>query len=181
MAAARRYTAVAIVLHWAIALAILANLALGMYMADLPLSAGPIKLKLYSYHKWAGVTIFALVLLRILWRITHRPPPLPPGMPAWQRAASGVSHALLYLLTLAVPLTGWLFSSAKGFQTVYFARWPIPDLLSKDLLLAEALLDWHESLNYLMLALVVVHVAAALKHHWVDRDSVLRSMLPFPH
>jgi len=173
-----RYTSVAIALHWLIALAILCNLALGLYMTGLPLSVGPIKLKLYAYHKWAGVSIFALVLLRVMWRLGHRPPAPPADTPAWQRRAATGAHLLLYLLTVAVPLTGWLFSSAKGFQTVVFGVWPIPDLLSKDPALAEILRGGHASLNYLMAALVILHVAAALKHHWIDRDSVLSSMLP---
>lgn len=173
-----RYTAVAIALHWLIALAILCNLGLGLYMTELPLSAGPIKLKLYAYHKWAGVSIFAFVVLRVLWRLGHRPPPPPPGMALWQRRAAGGTHVLLYLLTAAAPLTGWLFSSAKGFQTVVFGVWPIPDLLSKDQALAEILRGSHQALNYLMAVLVILHVAAALKHHWIDRDGVLSSMLP---
>lgn len=174
----QRYTAVAIALHWLIAIAILANFGLGLYMADLPLSVGPIKLKLYAYHKWAGVTIFVLVILRILWRITHRPPGLPAAMRGWERGLATLTHVVLYGLTLAVPLTGWLFSSAKGFQTVYFGVWPIPDLIGKDAGLAEILLELHENLNFLMAALVVLHVAAALKHHVRDRDDVLARMLP---
>jgi len=173
-----RYTAVAIALHWLIALLVLCLMTVGFTMTDLPKSAGPIKLKLYAYHKWAGVSIFALVLLRVLWRLGHRPPAPPAGMQDWQRRAAAGTHLLLYLLTVAVPLTGWLFSSAKGFQTVVFGVWPIPDLLSKDLALAEILRGSHQALNYLMAVLVILHVAAALKHHWIDRDGVLSSMLP---
>lgn len=173
----KRYTLVAILLHWLIALAIFANLALGLYMADLAIS--PTKLRLYSYHKWAGLSIFVFVLLRILWRVTHRPPALPRHMPSWEKWGAMVSHATLYVLTLAVPITGWLFSSAKGFKTVWFGVLPIPDLIGKDLLLADVLKEWHESLNYLMVALVVLHVAAALKHHLRDRDDVLARMAPW--
>jgi cytochrome b561 len=171
-----RYTSVAIALHWIIALAIFGTFALGVYMHELPLS--PTKLKLYSYHKWIGVTIFALVLLRLAWRLAHKPPAPPPSMPAWQHRAASAAHALLYLLTLAIPLSGWLMSSASGFQVVYLGVLPIPDLLPKDKALAEQLKDLHESLNFLMLAVVVLHVAAALKHHLVDRDDVLARMAP---
>jgi cytochrome b561 len=171
-----RYTSVAIALHWIIALAIFGTFALGVYMHELPLS--PTKLKLYSYHKWIGVTIFALVLLRLAWRLAHKPPAPPPSMPAWQHRAASAAHALLYLLTLAIPLSGWLMSSASGFQVVYLSVLPIPDLLPKDKALAEQLKDLHESLNFLMLAVVVLHVAAALKHHLVDRDDVLARMAP---
>lgn len=170
-----RYTRVAIALHWLIALAIFANFALGHYMADLEVS--PQKLRLFSYHKWVGVSVFLLVLVRIAWRLGHRPPALPDGMRAWERAAAGVAHVLLYLLTLSVPLSGWFYSSAKGFKTVYLGLLPIPDLIGKDALLAELLLEIHENLNWIMVALVFLHVAAALKHRLVGHD-VLGRMVP---
>lgn len=173
----KRYTLVAILLHWLIALAIFANLALGLYMADLAIS--PTKLRLYSYHKWAGLSIFAFVILRIVWRLTHRPPALPRHMPSWEKWGATISHATLYGLTLAVPITGWLFSSAKGFKTVWFGVLPVPDLIAKDLALADILKTWHEGLNYFMVVLVVLHVAAALKHHLRDRDDVLTRMAPW--
>lgn len=172
----QHYTRVAIGLHWVIALAIFATFALGLYMHELPLS--PAKLKLYSYHKWIGVTIFALVLFRLLWRLGHRPPPPPPSMPAWQHWTASAAHVTLYLLTLAIPVSGWLMSSASGFQVVYLGVLPIPDLLAKDKALADQFKDIHEFLNMLMLALVVLHAAAALKHHVVDRDDVLTRMFP---
>ena len=171
-----RYTRVAISLHWLIALAIFANLALGFYMADLEVS--PQKLRLYSYHKWIGLTVFLLVLVRIGWRLGHRPPPLPDSMRTWERTAAGVAHVLLYLLTLSVPLTGWLYSSTKGFKTVYLGLLPIPDLLGKDALLAPLLRDWHENLNLIMIALVILHVGAALKHLLIGHDDVLGRMIP---
>lgn len=171
-----RYTSVAIALHWIIAVVIALNFGLGLYMADL--EASPIKLRLYSYHKWIGVTIFLLVVFRLLWRLTHRVPAPPPQMPRWQRAAAAISHVLLYVLTLAIPLSGWLFSSASGFKVMYLGKIPLPDLVGKDKALAEQLHLVHESLNYFMAAIVVLHVAAALKHHWVDRDDVLTRMLP---
>lgn len=175
--ASPRYTGTAIVLHWLLALLILAALAWGLYMVDLRLS--PWKLKAYAWHKWLGVTIFLLVLARLAWRLTHQPPPLPATLPAWQRLLAGISHALLYLLMLAMPLTGWLMSSAKGFQTVYFGVLPIPDLLDKNKILGDALASAHATLAWLLIALLALHVAAALKHHFIDRDDVLRRMLPF--
>ena len=173
----QRYTGVAITLHWLIAAAIFGTFLLGQYMTDLQLS--PAKLKLYSYHKWIGVTIFLLVLARLAWRLAHRPPPPPASMPAWQHSAAGIAHFLLYVLTLAIPISGWLMSSASGFQVVYLSMIPIPDLLAKNKELAEQLKELHEALNWLMVLVIALHVAAALKHHLVDRDDVLRRMLPF--
>ena len=171
------YGGVAIGLHWLVALAIVSSFSVGLYMADLPLS--PMKLKLYSWHKWAGVTIFLFVLVRLGWRLLHRPPELPAAMPAWQRRVAEATHVLLYLLMIVVPITGWLMSSAKGFQTVYFGVLPLPDLLVKDADLGDLLQQVHKLLNFSMAALVVAHLGAALKHHFIDRDDVLARMLPF--
>ena len=170
------YTRTAVRLHWLIALFIISTFALGLYMTGLPLS--PNKLKIYAWHKWAGVTIWLLVWLRLLWRITHRPPVLPTTMPAWQHTAATLAHLLIYLLMIAVPVSGWLMSSAKGFQTVYFAIVPLPDLVGKNKALGELLATVHEVLNFTMAGLVLVHAAAALKHHIIDRDDVLVRMLP---
>ncbi len=167
----------AVALHWLIALSIFCTFLLGQYMANLPLS--PAKLKLYSYHKWIGVTIFLLVLVRIAWRLGHRPPARPPSMPAWQHRVASSAHLLLYALTLAIPLSGWLMSSASGFQVVYLGVVPIPDLLAKNKEMAGQLQELHESLNWLMVLVVVLHAAAALKHHFLDGDDVLQRMLPF--
>jgi len=176
-APARRYTASAIALHWIVAILILANLTLGFYAVELPLS--PRKLELFSWHKWIGVTVFLLAGARLLWRLRHEPPPLPQAMKAWERRAAHLSHGLLYVLFFAVPLTGWLFSSAAGFQTVYLEVLPIPDLLGKDKELAEILKLVHHGAAYALTAVVAVHAAAAMKHHFVDRDDVLARMLPF--
>jgi len=172
-----RYTTVAIGLHWLIAVAIIGSFSLGLYMHELPLS--PQKLKLYSWHKWAGVSIFLFVLLRLVWRLMHRPPALPPGMPAWQVKAAAATHVLLYVLMFAVPLSGWLMSSAKGFQTVWFGVLPLPDLVDKNKELGDLLQQVHMLLNFSMAALVVAHLGAALKHHFLDRDDVLARMIPF--
>jgi cytochrome b561 len=171
-----RFGATAIGLHWIAALLIAGNFAFGLYMVDLPLS--PAKLRYFSWHKWTGVTIFAISALRLLWRVRHPVPALPAAMPKWQRRAAMASHHLLYLLFFAVPLTGWLFSSAAGFQTVYLGLVPIPDLLPKSENLADALKLVHRYANYSLAALVALHAAAALKHHLLDRDEVLARMLP---
>lgn len=169
-----RYTTPAIVLHWLVALLIFAAFPLGVYMHELPLS--PDKLKLYSYHKWIGITILMLASLRVVWRMTHTPPPLPADMVVWQRRASQVVHGLLYVLILAIPLSGWLMSSAKGFQTVWFGVLPLPDLIGKDKALGEQLGALHQILNFTLLALVVLHVGAALKHHFLERQPFMQRM-----
>ncbi|TAH47667.1 MAG: cytochrome b [Betaproteobacteria bacterium] len=171
-----RYTRTAISLHWLMALGIIGTFALGIYMQDLPLS--PTKLQLYSWHKWAGVTLFMLLILRLAWRIAHPAPPLPATMPAALRLAAHAAHWVLYALMIMIPLSGWLMSSAKGFQTVWFGVLPLPDLVAKDKALGDLLQEVHEALNFTLLLLIVAHVGAALKHHLIDRDDVLTRMLP---
>src|SRR5690606_23400740 len=170
------YTAPAKALHWLIALLILGMLVLGFYMQDLPLS--PDKLKLYSWHKWAGVSIFVLVVVRLAWRLMHPPPALPAHMAPGERVVAQAGHTLLYVLMFAIPLSGWLMSSAKGFQTVWFGVLPIPDLLARDKATGDLLQTVHFSLNLLLAAVLSGHVAAALKHHFVNKDNVLVRMLP---
>lgn len=177
MTPVRRYDALTVSLHWLVAVLIFGGFGLGWYMVDLPVS--PDKLRYYAWHKWIGVTVFGLALLRGLWRLIHTPPPLPAGTPAWQRHAAQTTHALLYGLMLAIPLSGWLFSSASGFPTVYLGWVQLPDLVARDQELAALLKSVHLYLNYTLAALVALHVAASLKHQFVDRDGLLARMLPF--
>lgn len=170
------YTRTARALHWLMVPLFLGMLVLGFYMADLDLS--PTKLQLYSWHKWVGISLLLLALLRLGWRLGHPAPPLPFSMPAWQRQAAHILHILLYVLMLAIPLSGWLMSSAKGFQTVWWGMLPLPDLVGKDKELGEILEEVHESLNAGLIFLLVLHLAAALKHQLVDRDGVMERMLP---
>ena len=170
-----RYTPTAIALHWLLALMILGSLGMGLYMTSLPFS--PTRLKLYNWHKWAGVTILVLSALRLLWRLTHRPPADVP-MPAWQARAAHAAHLALYTLFFAVPLAGWAYSSAAGFPIVLYGVLPLPDFVAPDRALAETLKALHRWLAYGLAAVVVVHVAGAFKHHLVDRDGLLLRMLP---
>ena len=174
-AAPTRYTTTAMALHWLLALAILGSFSLGFYMSDLPLS--PQRVKLYNWHKWAGVTILALSAFRLLWRLTHRPPP-DVSMPIWQQRASHLAHRALYLLFFAVPLAGWAYSSAAGFPIVWFGVLPLPDFVPVDKALAELIKPWHEWTAKALAALVLLHIAAALKHHFLDRDGLLLRMRP---
>ena len=169
-----RYSTPAVVLHWLVALLIFAAFPLGVYMHELPLSPG--KLKLYSYHKWIGITVLLLVAIRLSWRLTHTPPPLPESVAAWQRRASAAVHGLLYLLMIVIPLSGWMMSSAKGFPVVWFGVLPLPDLVGKDKALGELLAGVHQALNFSLLMLVVMHVGAALQHHFVERQPFLQRM-----
>lgn len=172
-----RYTRTAIALHWFIALLIFVAFPLGIYMHDLPLS--PDKLRLYSYHKWIGVTVFMLAVVRIYWRATHQPPALPDSMPGWERFAAHATHYALYVLILIIPLSGWLMSSAKGFQTVWFGVLPLPDLLDKNEDLGKLLQQVHMLLNFALFGLLLGHVGAALKHHFLQHDDILARMVTF--
>lgn len=169
------YTLTAIVLHWASAALVISAFALGAYMVTLAFS--PVKLQLFSYHKWIGVSIFLFAVLRLGWRYFNPPPALPDGMPSWERKAANASHLALYALMFAVPLSGWLMSSAHGFQTVFLGVFPVPDIIGKDKALAEQLETVHFILNKALLAMVALHILAALKHHFLDRDDVLRRIL----
>lgn len=174
-----RYSSVAIVLHWVLALGLIGMLAVGTYMADLPFS--PTRLKLYNWHKWAGITILTLSALRLLWRVTHKPPPLPvvitTAMPAWQHWAHHGTHIALYALFFIVPLIGWAYSSAAGFPIVVFGVLPLPDLLAVDKDLAVLIKPFHRFAAWALAGLIVLHVAAALKHQLIDRDGLVNRML----
>ena len=170
------WTPIAKGLHWLMAALLLGLLALGLYMTDLPLS--PEKLLLYSWHKWLGVSAFLLLWCRLLWRLTHRAPAAPDGLSAGMARLATLGHLALYALMLLIPLSGWLMSSAKGVPTVWFGLWPIPDLLPRDRALGDALQLVHRALNYLLMATIAGHVAAALWHHTVRKDDTLRRMLP---
>jgi len=171
-----RFTATAIALHWIMAALLACLFCVGLYMHGLPLS--PWKLRVVSWHKWAGASALALALFRLGWRAAHRPPELPAAMSAAARLAAHAVHVLIYALMIAIPLSGWLMSSAKGFQTVLFGVLPIPDLLEKNKELGEALQQLHLGLNLLLAATVAGHAAAAVKHHLLDKDDVLSRMLP---
>jgi cytochrome b561 len=175
-----RYSPLAIALHWVLGLALIGMLAVGSYMADLPFS--PWRLKLYNWHKWAGITILLLSGLRLVWRLTHRPPPLPvsieAAMPTWQRKAYHATHVALYSLFFIVPLVGWAYSSAAGFPVVLFGVLPLPDFVSPSKELAALIKPWHEITATALAALIALHIGAALKHHFFEKDQLLKRMLP---
>jgi cytochrome b561 len=174
-ATSRSYDGLAIALHWVTAALIVANWLLGLSMVPLPIS--PRKLHWYLLHKSIGLTVLLLSSLRLGWR-TLRPPPALVPMPAWQRRAAHVSHVLLYALLFAIPLSGWLYSSATGVQVVYLGVVPLPNLVAKDRALGDVLRLVHVGLNLTLALVVCVHVVAAIRHHVVDRDATLARMLP---
>lgn len=181
----RRYGSVAVTLHWLIALAIIGMLILGKYMADLP-NSDPSKFDLIQLHKSFGISILALSVLRLMWRLVNKVPPLPAQMPAWERYAAHASHFLLYVLMIGIPLSGWAMVSASplGIPTIWFGQFEIPHLpglqgLADQHAAEDQLKEVHELLGNLMIGLLLIHVGAALKHHLWDRDDVLTRMLPF--
>lgn len=173
-----RYHPVAVALHWLLGVALVGTFSLGLYMADLPFS--PQRLQYYNWHKWAGVTLLTLSFVRLMWRLTHRPPALPVAieraMPAWQRRAHHATHFGLYVLFFSVPLLGWAYSSAEGFPIVWFGLLQLPDFVPVSEGLADVLKPLHKFSAYGMAALVLLHVAGALKHHFIDRDGLLQRM-----
>lgn len=171
------YTRPAIALHWLVALLIIANFLLGLTMVDIP-GLTPTKLKYFSWHKWLGITILGLACLRLVWRLTHTPPAYPATMPDWQKQLAHLMHGLLYLLIFAIPLSGYFYSLAAGVPVVYLGIVPLPVLIAPDQALKALLKPVHYWLNMIMLAMLCLHILAALKHQFIDKDRTLQRMLP---
>lgn len=174
MKQANRYHPVQIMLHSLMALLMVCTFAFGKYVHSLPLS--PAKFQLISYHKWAGMAVLALVVVRILVRLAKGAPALPASMSPAARLVAHAGHLLLYVLMVAIPLSGWLMSSAYGIPVVMFGLWQVPDLIAANPELAPQLGQLHGALNTLLLLVVLGHVAAALKHHFIDKDGLLSRM-----
>jgi cytochrome b561 len=177
MTLGQRYNATAKWLHWLIALGMVYTFGIGWIMTSM-VGITPAKLKYFSWHKWAGVTIFVVAIGRILWRLAVPPGALPASITGLHRRASVVMHDLLYLSTLFVPVTGYLYSLAVGYPIVYLGLVELPVVMGKNPHWAEPLRLAHAWSSYLMAAAVVAHAAAALLHHFYYRDSVLSDMLP---
>jgi cytochrome b561 len=175
---ATRYGLVAQVFHWAIVALIVAQFVLAKKADALPLGAA--KLATLAQHKSVGITILGLAILRLTWRLLGSTPPLPDSTPSWQRRAAHVSHFLLYGLLLVIPVLGWLMSSARNFPVSWFGLVTLPDFIEPNPAAFELLHDAHEFAATLLAVVALLHVAAALKHHFIDRDDVLRRMLPLP-
>lgn len=170
-----RYGLVAQFLHWAVLALLVFQVALGLIADELPV--GFEKLVMMSRHKSLGITILGIAVLRLLWRFANRPPPLPP-MPGWQRVATSITHWSLYALLFALPITGWLTSSAANRPVSWWGLVQLPDFVAPDEGLKEFFEETHELLVTVLYLLTAVHVAAVLKHQFIDRDGLIRRMLP---
>lgn len=175
---ANRYGAVAQAFHWTIAALIAVQCVLGLRAADLPVSLE--RLVLLARHKSIGMTILALTLLRLGWRLADPVPELPAGMPVMERRLARLTHWFLYVLLVTAPIAGWVSSSASNLSVSWFGLFTWPDLVAPDRALATAATAVHKGLVWLLLLVVAGHVLAALRHHFVLRDDVLRRMLPWP-
>jgi cytochrome b561 len=171
-----RYSAVAQTFHWVIAALIVTQFVLALMADDLPI--GVHKLALLARHKSFGMTILMLAILRLLWRLRNPPPALPPGMSPLERNLARATHAAFYVLLFAMPLTGWMMSSAKNFSVSWFGLFTWPNLIGKNEGAFDALRTTHHLLSYLLFAIAVLHILAALKHHFWNKDDVLLRMLP---
>lgn len=170
------YSGVAIALHWLMALLILGLLGVGLWMTDLKNS--PSKIEFYTWHKWIGLTVLGLAALRLIWRVWRRPPAALPA-PVWQQRMATLTHGLMYALMLAMPFSGWLQNSAAGFPLSWFGLFKVPALIARDKANFAYWQSIHQWLAYTLMILIALHIAAALKHHWIDRDRSLQRMLPW--
>lgn len=173
----RRWGAIAQLFHWLIVALIIVQVTLAEMADDLP--NGVRKLTLLARHKSFGITILMLVILRLAWRSLNPHPPLPDNLKPYERRLASLTHGALYTLLFAVPLSGWTMSSARGFPVSWFGFLQLPDLVPRSRPLYEALVTTHVTLVCILLAIVALHIAGALKHHFVHKDDVLRRMLPF--
>lgn len=168
-----RYTKVAIILHWIIAVLILGLLATGWYSEVLP--KGDARTSIVMLHKSVGLLVFGFIMLRIFWRLSHKPPALPESLPAWQRTVAGILHFALYLLMFIQPVSGYL-SSLLGAKPVTFFGIVIPQWVEKNDAIRPFFHDTHEIAGIIFTALVVIHIAAAIKHQ-LAKDGIAQRML----
>lgn len=170
-----RYTLIAVILHWAVAFLILVQFNLGWYMVDLP--KGTERSDLFALHKSIGLSIFLLAAIRLIWRLTHSPPPLPEAISRWQRELALHTHIMLYVLLFLQPISGYLSSSFSGYRTSFFGI-PLPHWGWKDPVVNELFTALHVSSSMTLLLLIIVHTLGALLHALTPGDHVFRRMLP---
>lgn len=173
---AGRYSAPARLLHWLVAILVLAIIAMGLTMGRV--DAGPLQDWLFFLHEACGFTVLVLMLIRLAWRFAHPPPPLPAILPGWQRGAAHAVHWLLYLALIAQPIIGWLGASAYGAPVSIFGLFTLPMPIAKNEPLSKAIFAVHENLAFLIIGLLVLHFGALLMHGLVKRDGVVSRMWP---
>jgi cytochrome b561 len=171
-----RWGSVAQFLHWTIVALIIIQVILALRAEELH---GMAKLAMLARHKSVGITILMLAVVRLVWRLINPTPPLPLSLKPYERVLANLTHAALYLLIFALPITGWIMSSARGFPVSWFNQFQLPDLVAKNRQLYETMQDTHGALALTLGAVALLHLLAALKHHFVLKDTVLRRMLPF--
>ncbi len=171
-----RWGAISQLFHWIIVALILVMAYIGLTMGDLP--NGPRKIEVYSLHKSIGLTILALVVLRVLWRLYAGAPSPVPGTPTWQHRIASVTHVLLYALLFAIPLSGWVLNSSAGYPLQWFKLFNLPAITGRSDSVHEAAEGAHELLFWALVVLVLAHAGAALYHHLFQGDATLTRMLP---
>lgn len=172
-----RYSPTAMALHWVIALAVLGQIAFGWYLQTVP-RLTPDRTVFVNLHKSTGLVIGILILVRLAWRLTHEPPPLPAAMPVWERRAARASHVLLYVCMLIMPLAGYTASNFSKFGVKLFNRIVLPPWGVDDRAVYAFFNGLHVATSYVFVALIAIHIAAALKHLFLSRYGVFRRMLP---
>jgi len=171
-----RYTATAASLHWLIAVLVVGMIALGWWMQAIPKEPVGPRINAFNLHKSLGITIFAMMLVRVAWRLTHQPPPLPP-MPRWQAKVAHANHVLLYVALFLMPLAGFAASSLSGRPIVFFGQ-PLPMWLPRNDSLSQVFRMMHLATSWVLVAAMALHIGAALKHHLIDRDGLIARMWP---
>jgi cytochrome b561 len=167
------YGLVAILLHWVMAILMIGLLILGLYMVRLPISLE--KLKLFGWHKEYGFLVLALAILRLLWRLSNTTPAL--ALPMWEKLSARSVHWLFYGFMFALPITGWLITSAAGLPVSFFGLFTLPTVIEPNQELIKIFEDLHQWFAYALIAIMLLHIAAALKHHFIDKDDILRRIL----
>jgi cytochrome b561 len=172
-----RYSRTAVMLHWVIALAVLGQIAFGWYLQTVP-RLTPDRAIFVNFHKSTGLVIGVLILFRIAWRLTHTPPPLPASMPAWEQSAARVNHALLYVCMLVMPVAGYTASNFSKFGVKLFNAVLLPPWGVDDRSIYAVFNALHVTTSYIFVALIAIHVTAALRHLFFPRHGIFRRMLP---
>jgi cytochrome b561 len=170
-----RYGAISMLFHWVIVILIIMQFVLANQEHHLKL--GPAKIAILAQHKSIGITILLLATLRLVWRFFGAVPADPPRAPRWQALLAHSTHYLLYALLFAIPIAGWLMSSARNFSVSWFGFVTLPDLIGPNKEAYSFLHETHEFLANALMYVAILHAIAALKHHFLDRDNVLRRML----